>query len=77
MVLTGPHTYDCMYYPTQEDIRNMSRKFVNKIHNNMFDQDALENFLQHEAKQQSYFLRKYVESDDSSVNDNDVRNAFK
>ena len=48
----------------------MSRKVVNKIRNNMFDQDALENFLQHEAEQQpgfNYFLRKYVASDDSSV----------
>lgn len=57
----------------------MSRKVVNKIRNNMFDQDGLENFLQHEAEQQpgfNYFLKKYVDSDNSSVNDNDVSSAL-
>ena len=46
----------------------------------MFDQDALENFLQLEAEQQpgfNYFLRKYVASDDNSINDNDVSSAIK
>ena len=65
--MSFPSVYNRRYHPTQEDIRNMSRKVVNKIRNKMFDQDALEMFLQNEAEQQpgfNYFLRKYVASDE-------------
>ena len=56
-----PSEYDWRYYPTSEDLKNMSRKVVHKIRNNMFDQDALDKFLCHEAKNGfKFFLRKYV-----------------
>ena len=61
-----PSVHDRRYRPTQEDIRNMSRKVINRIRNNMFDQDALETFLQCETEQQPGFrssLRKYISSD--------------
>jgi len=64
--------YDRRYYPTQEDLRNMSRKVINKVRNNMFDQDALEMFLQHETEQLpgfKYHLRRYIASDDLSAKD--------
>ena len=44
-----PSEYDRRYYPTVEDIRNISRKAINNIRKNMFDQDALESFLEQES----------------------------
>ena len=38
----NPQSMDRRYYPTVEDVRNMSRKVINNIPNNMFDQDAHE-----------------------------------
>ena len=58
-----PSEYDRRYYPTSEDLKNMSRKVVHKIRNNMFDQDALDKFLCHEAQVNNgfqFFLRKYI-----------------
>ena len=57
-----PSDYDRRYYPTVEDLRNMKKRVISKIRNNMFDQDALENFLNHEREQNkgfNDFLRKY------------------
>lgn len=57
-----PSEFDRRYYPTVEDIRNISRKVIHKIRNNMFDQDALETFLSHEKEHNegfNFFLRKY------------------
>ena len=49
-----------------EDVRNMSRKVIKNIRNNMFDQDALENLLHHESKENKGFmlyLRNYTTSE--------------
>ena len=63
-ILTAkPSEYDRRYYPTVEDVRNMSRKVIKNIRNNMFDQDALENLLHHESKENKgfmFYLRKYT-----------------
>ena len=53
----SPHKFDRRYFPTTEDVKNMSRKFINKLRKNSFDQDALELFLHDESGLQ-YFLRK-------------------
>ena len=58
-----PSEYDRRYYPTVEDLKNMSRKVISKIRHNMFDQDALESFLCHESNERNglrFFLRKYT-----------------
>ena len=45
-ILTSrPAEYDRRYYPTVEDVRNMSRSIIHKIRKNLFDQDASETFL--------------------------------
>lgn len=57
-----PHLYNRSYFPTTEDIKNMSRKSINKMRKHSFDQDALESFLNEEIARQpgmQYFLRKY------------------
>ena len=62
-ILTAePSQYDKRYYPTVEDVRNMSKRVINKIRHNMFDQDALESFLSNESKKNGFkfFLRKYT-----------------
>lgn len=68
-ILTSkPAEYNRQYYPTVEDVRNMSRRVINKIRNNMFDQDALETFLRRESEESrglKYFLRKYKGSEES------------
>ena len=46
-----PSEYDRRYFPTMEDLRNIKKRVINKIRNNMFDQDALENFLKQEREQ--------------------------
>ena len=62
-VLTNrPSEFDRRYFPTVEDLRNITRHTVNKIRNNMLDQDALETLLKQEQKQSSgfqFYLRKY------------------
>lgn len=61
-----PSEYDRQYYPTVEDMRNISRRVVNKIRHNMFDQDALETFLSQESTKNDgfkFFLRKYTSKD--------------
>lgn len=64
-----PHKFDRRYFPTTEDIKNISRKSINKLRKNSFDQDALELFLREESARQSglqYFLRKYsIEKQDA------------
>ena len=58
-----PSEYDRRYFPTVEDLRNIKKRVINKIRNNSFDQDALENFLNQEREQNKgfkHFLRKYV-----------------
>lgn len=58
-----PSEYDRRYYPTVEDLKNMSRKVIRKIRHNMFDQDALESFLHRESNASNelrFFLRKYT-----------------
>ena len=37
----------------------MSKRAINKMRKNMFDQDALESFLKGEREGLTYFLRKY------------------
>ena len=57
-VLTNrPSEFDRRYFPTVEDVRNIIiiRHTVNKIRNNMLDQDALETLLKQEQKQSSGF----------------------
>ena len=67
-ILTAkPSEYDRRYYPTVEDVRNMSRKVIKNIRNNMFDQDALENLLHHVSKDNkgfTFYLRKYTTNDE-------------
>ena len=62
-----PSEYDRRYYPTVQDLRNMTKCVLNKVRKNMFDQDALENLLKHEKEQHHgfyYFLHKYRTTDD-------------
>ena len=55
-----PSEYDRRYYPTVQDLRNMTKSIIYKVRKNMFDQDALEYFLKEQSKDQfRYFLRKY------------------
>lgn len=64
-----PSEYDRHYHPTIQDLRNMTKRVINKIRKNMFDQDALETFLKDESKQHPgfrYFLRKYNTIDDEA-----------
>ena len=69
-ILTSrPAEYDRRYYPTVEDVRNMSQSVINKIRKNMFDQDALETFLHRESEECcgfKYLLRKYREFKEST-----------
>ena len=63
-VLTNrPSEFDCRYFPTVEDLRNMTRHTINKIRNNMFGQDALETLLKQEQKQSSGFQGKEKNAD--------------
>ena len=57
-----PSQFDRRYFPTVDDLRNMTRHTVKNIRNNMLDQDALETLLKQEQTQSSgllYYLRKY------------------
>ena len=54
-----PNEHDRRYFPTAEDVKNMSKRAINKMRKNMFDQDALESFLKGEREGLTYFLRKY------------------
>ena len=68
LLLNRPSEYDRRYFPTVEDSRNMKKRVINKIRNNVFDQDALENFLHQEREQNKgfkYFLRKYETAKDN------------
>ena len=68
ILTSSPSEHDRRYYPTAEDVQNMRRKIINKMRNNMFDQDALKNFLQHESEDREgfrFFLRKYTSKTDS------------
>ena len=62
-ILTNrPSEFDRRYFTTVEDLRNISRPTINKIRNNMLDQDAFESYLKQECKQNSgflYHLQKY------------------
>ena len=67
LISSRPSEYDRRYFPTVEDLRNIKKRVINKIRNNMFDQDALENFLKQEREQNkgfNYFLRKYKSAKD-------------
>ena len=44
----------------------MSKRAINKMRKNMFDQDALESFLKGERNDLTYYLRKY--QPDSTLN---------
>ena len=74
-ILTNrPTDFDRRYFPTVEDFRNMTRHTpaVNKIRNNMLDQDALETLLKQEKKQSSgflYHLRKYRKTDSRNADE--------
>ena len=62
VLTTRPSEFDRRYFPTVEDLRNMTRHTVTKIRNDMLDQDALEILLKQEQNQSSgfrYHLRKY------------------
>lgn len=75
-----PSEYDRRYYPTVEDVRNISRKVINKIRHNMFDQDALENFLSHEGEHNEgfkFFLRKYTLAEDAEKHPNEGETKIK
>ena len=66
VLVDKPSEYDRRYYPTVQDLRNMTKCVINKVRKNMFDQDALESFLKHESEQHQgfrYFLRKYKTTD--------------
>ena len=54
-----PNEHDCRYFPTAEDVKNMSKRSINKMRKNMFDQDALESFLKGERDDLTYYIRKY------------------
>lgn len=41
---TKPSEHDRRYYPTTQDLRNMTKFAINKVRNKMFDHDALEFF---------------------------------
>ena len=52
------------------DLRNIKKRVINKIRNNTFDQNALENFLKQEREQNkgfNYFLRKYEAAKDNKT----------
>jgi hypothetical protein len=49
-----------------EDVKNMSRLCINKLKKNLFDQDALELFLNDENKIH-YFLRKFESESQSKL----------
>ena len=69
-----PSEYDRRYYTTVEDIRNISRKAINNIRKNMFDQDTLESFLEQESSKNKgfrYYPRKYS-TYDKGTNDKDL-----
>ena len=53
-----PSEHDRRYFATAEDVKNMSKRAINKMRKNMFDQDALESFLEGERDGLTY-LRKY------------------
>ena len=54
-----PNEHDRRYFPTAEDIKNISKCAVNKMMKNSFDQDALESFLKEEKEGLKHYLRKY------------------
>ncbi len=69
ILATPPSDYNRRYFPSVKDVQNMSRRVINRIRNNMFDQDALEQFLQRETERNNGFnfhLRKYEASDGGS-----------
>ena len=53
-----PNEHDRQYFPTA-DVKYMSKRAINKMRKNMFDQDALEYFLKGERDDLTYYLRKY------------------
>ncbi len=59
-LLTTPNEFDRRYYPTVQDLRNMTKSIINKVHKNMFDQDALENYLNEQHQELKHFIRKYT-----------------
>ncbi len=65
-----PNEFDRRYYPTTQDLRNITKGVINKIRKNTFDQDALEILLHDEVKRDNqfqYFLRKYQDFEDNEV----------
>ena len=57
-----PSSYDRHYHPTVQDLRSIIKSVINNIRKNMFDQDALDDFLQNECQNNQgfqYFVRKY------------------
>ncbi len=65
-----PNEFDRCYYPTTQDLRNITKGVINKIRKNTFDQDALEILLHDEVKRDNqfqYFLRKYQDFEDNEV----------
>ena len=57
-----PSTYDRHYHPSVQDLRSITKSVINNIRKNMFDQDALDDFLQNECQNNQefqYFVRKY------------------
>lgn len=62
----NPSEYDRRYYPTTQDLRNITKSIIKRIRKNVFDQDALEGLLQDEMQQHPgfrYSLRKYKSTD--------------
>ena len=61
-ILQFPHEHDRRYFPTSTDLRVMTRKALHNIRNGLFDQDAVEAFLQKKRQHNPsfrYFLQKY------------------
>ncbi len=50
-----PNEFDRRYYPTTQDLRNITKGVINKIRKNTFDQDALEILLHDEVKETTSF----------------------
>ena len=47
---------DQRYFPTVQDLRNNNKQVINKIQNNMFHKDTLQNFLNQEGEQNEGFM---------------------
>jgi len=60
-----PQAFNRAYFPTKNDLRNMSHKAIVKRRNSLFDQDVLNRLLKDKAKSSGllYLLQKYSQAE--------------